>query len=81
MTKETTCFSGNCHACMNLCTVSQFLVCVNMCGNRNILKACKVVLRIVEREGHYLTFWYMGMYKASNNRRVKAWCFYSWLGV
>lgn len=30
MTKETAYFSGNCHACMNLSLVSQFLVCVNV---------------------------------------------------
>lgn len=30
MTKETTYFSGNRHACMSLSLVSQFLVCVNV---------------------------------------------------
>jgi len=44
MTKET-CFSGNCYTCMDLCTVSQFLVCVNVCGNKEVRNHVKKLLR------------------------------------
>lgn len=81
MTKETTCFSGNCYACMDLCTVSQFLVCVNVCGNKKHVKPLEEAVRTVEREVRYLISWYVGMWKAWSDRRVKGWCSYSRVGI
>lgn len=49
MTKETTCFSGNCYACMDLCTDSPFLVCVNVCRNKKKVKAHEEAVRTVKR--------------------------------
>lgn len=72
MTKRTTYFSGNRHACMSLSLVSQFLVRVNVAEKRT-LKLHEVAVRNAEREVCDLTSWCTGIYTALNDQKRKGW--------